>query len=275
MRTESERKRLKFFMVGLFFIALAINSLFRGPERSASNQTQAAFVNPARIAPEPSRSPKESAVGTSRNAAAEVEASRKTAEEAKAARRAAEEAEAERKAAAARVAAKEEHERYLARYLNFRNPKTAGTQTVAVVVISESGRFNFALNRALADRLKGDSAQLQTSLFTPDFVSDGLFASTFDNAHQVSKKLDLADFIDLLVLARQKVRYTVNHALEDVMSAHMDLEIGIFDVKGTGDSSTYTLTANGAGFKENSARQMAEERLIKQIAKDSKISLNR
>jgi hypothetical protein len=52
----------------------------------------------------------------------------------------------------------------------------------------------------------------------------------------------------------------------------MQLEITAFSIA-DGQSQSWTYVANGAGFKQSEARQMAEERLIKQIANDPKMSL--
>ena len=61
--------------------------------------------------------------------------------------------------------------------------------------------------------------------------------------------------------------------MENVITATVQLEVAVIPVAGNGQSKTWTLTANGAGFKPGDARAMAEERLIKQIASDRKMSL--
>jgi hypothetical protein len=45
-------------------------------------------------------------------------------------------------------------------------------------------------------------------------------------------------------------------------------------VSGQSESKTWTFTSNGPGFTKDIARGAAEERLIKQIAANTKMSLN-
>ncbi len=161
---------------------------------------------------------------------------------------------------------------YLARYLNSGSYRKPGMKTVAVAVVSENGAFDFALNSAVASHLKTDSASILTSFFRPAFVSDGLFANAFAGSNGIFDKLDLSKSLDVLLLGREQVQYSSDPSLENVMTANMELEIAAFSIA-DGQSQSWTFVANGAGFKQTEARQMAEERLIKQIAKDTKMSL--
>jgi hypothetical protein len=75
------------------------------------------------------------------------------------------------------------------------------------------------------------------------------------------------------VLAHLDVQYTKNAALENVITATMQLSVAVMPVSGQGTGNTWTFTAAGPGFTKEVARQAAEERLIKQIATDIKMSL--
>ena len=63
-------------------------------------------------------------------------------------------------------------------------------------------------------------------------------------------------------------------ALENVISAHVRLEVTSMFVATKSDDHTWTLMANGAGFRRDEAKAMAEERLIKQISTNAEMSLN-
>jgi len=165
------------------------------------------------------------------------------------------------------------HATYLARYLNSGSSRKPGTKMVAIAVVSENGAFNFALNSAVANHLKTASASMLTSFFRPAFVSDGLFANAFAGSNGVFDKLDLSKSLDVLFLGREQVQYSSDPSLENVMTANMQLEITAFSIA-DGQSQSWTFVANGSGFKQTEARQMAEERLIKQIANDTKMSLS-
>ena len=167
-----------------------------------------------------------------------------------------------------------EHQKYLARYLNTNQAQNYGKQRIALVVVSEKGSLEHTVSGAIAGRIRGESVEIFPSLFKIEFVSDGLFNSAFSNPAEVVSKLDLAKFADVVLLGREKVRYSTNRDLENVMTANMELECAMFPTRDNTDSRAWTLAANGAGFRQNDARQMAEDRLIKQIATDAKLSLS-
>jgi len=136
------------------------------------------------------------------------------------------------------------------------------------------GKLNGAVSTALAIYFKDEPVELLSSFFKPEFVSDKLFTEVFNGSTDVLHKLELANSLDALLLARQTVRYSTNRSLENVITANMRLEVTVLQVAGTVQSKTWTFTANGAGFKPGDARSLAEERLIKQIGSDTKMSLN-
>ena len=199
-----------------------------------------------------------------------LERQRRQREQEIAAQRAAQEA-AERTRRAEEAAAA--HARYLARYLNSNVDRKPGAKTVALVVVSESGKFNRVLSAAVADRLKADSVQILPSFFKPEFVSDGLLNAAFTDPAQIFKKLELANSLDAVLFARQKVEYSTSPGLENLITATMELELAVFPTTASADSQTWSFRAPGPGFKQSDARAAAEERIIKQIAKDTKMSL--
>ena len=166
-----------------------------------------------------------------------------------------------------------EHTRYLARYLNSGSSRKPGMKMVAIAVVSENGAFNFAMNAAIANHLKTDSASMLTSFFRPAFVTDGLFANALAGSNGIFDKLDLSRSLDMLLLGREEVQYSTDPSLENVMTANVQLQVTAFSIA-DGQSQSWTFVANGSGFKQSEARLMAEERLIKQIAKDTKMSLS-
>ena len=166
-----------------------------------------------------------------------------------------------------------EHARYLARYLNTGFAQKQGTETVAVAVASEDGKLNRAVTTALVSRFQREPVRILSPFFKPEFVSDGLFNGAFSGSNELFNKLELAKSLDALLLARQDVQYSKNAALENVISATMQLKVVVVPVSGQPDGKTWTFTAYGPGFTKEVARQAAEERLIKQIATDTNMSL--
>jgi hypothetical protein len=263
VNTKSDKLKLRLFFGSLAFIALGINGLFFRPDDSSPRNSYVRSSETVFVSP-PQQQPFEVD-----NAAAQ----RRADQDAAAQRRADQHAAAERaNEEAARKAA--EHSRYLERYLNTGFARKPGMKPIAIVVASEDGKLNAAVTTALAMHFKDQNVELLSSYFKPEFVSDKLFSEVFNGSSDVLHKLELDNSLDALLLARQTVRYSTNPSLENVMTANMRLEVTVLHVSGTVQSKTWTFTANGAGFKQGDARALAEERLIKQIGSDTKMSLN-
>jgi predicted 2-oxoglutarate/Fe(II)-dependent dioxygenase YbiX len=166
------------------------------------------------------------------------------------------------------------HAQFLAQYLNVSLPQKTGNKTVAIAVASENGTLNRAVADAIADRFKKESIQIISSLFKPAFVADGIFQEILNGSGGPFVRLDLANSLDGVVLARQDVHYAQNPSLQNVISATMQLKVAVVPVSGQSDGKTWTFTAYGPGFTKEVARQTAEERLIKQITNDTNMSLD-
>ncbi len=275
MRTDSEKRMLLWFMGGLFFVALMINGVFLRrdtppPEYRSTPSYQPEIQQRAAPPSQPTRQPEQPAIITRRNTEDELEVSRREAQAVEATR-AVEAAAATRRAAAEAAA---QHAAFLARYLNPAPTRTSGLKTVAMAVATEAGKPNRALATALADKLKSSSSQIFSAFFTPAFLSDQMFSAAFADATQVFTKLELRNSVDTLVVARQQIQYSANPALENVITANMTLEVAVFPADAASESHSWTFTANGAGFRQTDARAMAEERLLRQIAADTRMSLN-
>ena len=166
-----------------------------------------------------------------------------------------------------------EHAEYLARYLNFSIAPTASTETVAIVVASENGKPNSLLANAIANRLKTGAVKTLSSLFTPEFISDGLFSKTFDGSPSVLQALELTNSLRVVFLGRQTVEYSTNRALDNVISAHMHLGLVSVPLTRSSEIEQYEFSANGVGFKDKEARTLAEQRLLDQIAANTNICI--
>lgn len=181
----------------------------------------------------------------------------------------------EMEAAAAHKAAQEDaaakRAQFVARYLNNTSVKQPGVTAVAVVVMSENRKLNNTVATAFARHFDSGSVRTLSSLFTPEFISDGLFESAAGGSSDVVSKLDLANSLDTLLLAKQTVQYSRNPSLENTITANMQLEVTAVSVAVRGRNQTWTFSANGAGFSQTQAREMAEERLMKQISDDTNI----
>jgi hypothetical protein len=167
-----------------------------------------------------------------------------------------------------------QHAAYLAQYVNSGPARRTGVETVAIVAASEDGKLNRAVTAALVNRFQTEPVQIIHSFFTPAFVSDGLFNDAFAGTGGIIDKLELAKSVDALLLARQGVQYSSNPSLDNVITATMQLNVVTLPITGQNDSRSWTFIASGAGFKQEEARAMAEERLIKQITTDTNMTFN-
>jgi hypothetical protein len=166
------------------------------------------------------------------------------------------------------------HTDYLVRYLNSGFSRTPGGEMLAVVVATGDGKLDSTISTALADHFKSDTVKISTSLFKPEFVSDKLFDSVFDGSTEILNKLDLANSLDALLLARETVQYSKSPSLDNLVTANLKLEVQLVPIISSLHNQTWNFTANGAGFSQTEAKSNADDRILKQIASDTKMSLN-
>ncbi len=164
-----------------------------------------------------------------------------------------------------------EQARYAAKYLKSDIVRPSSGNVVAVSVCSETMKSDHAVAAALSDRLRLAGFATVSSPFTPEFLADGLFSHAFDGSTDIGKRLNLSQITDMVVLAKQDVQFSKDPSLQNVITAAMQLNIHMAPVSDLGDAQSWTLTASGSGFAEADARNMAEERLVKKIAQESKL----
>jgi hypothetical protein len=166
------------------------------------------------------------------------------------------------------------HADYLARYLNSGFSRAPGREMLAVVVATGDGKLDSAVSTALANHFKSDTVKISTAFFKPEFVSDKLFDSVFNGSTEILNKLDLANSLDALLLARETVQYSKTASLDNLVTANLQLEIQVMPIVGSLHNQTWNFTASGAGFSQTEAKSNADDRILKQIASDTKMSLN-
>ena len=143
------------------------------------------------------------------------------------------------------------HAAELAKYLNGTFSRKPGIMSVAVAAASEDGTLNRHIGEALARRFKTNTVEMLPSLFTAEFLSDGLFNDTFSGSRAPLARLDLLTSLDGLVLARETVEYTQNPSLENTITAHMQVDVTTMPVAASGDGERRgRWTANGVGFPD-------------------------
>jgi hypothetical protein len=184
------------------------------------------------------------------------------------------EAEAEKQATfKAEQDAASERARFIAQYVNTNFTRTPNIELIAIACAAENGTMNHAISSALANRFKTPNIKFASSFFKPTLVTEGVFDEVFNGSGDMFKKLDLAKYLDGLLLARQDVQYSTNPDLNNVVTADMHVQVVTLSVSGQIESKAWTFASKGAGFNPADARIQAEERIIKQIAGDTNMIL--
>jgi len=173
-----------------------------------------------------------------------------------------EELEAER-----RASLEAEHRSFLAKYLNSAVPRDQAVHTIAVAVVCGSNDFDRPLADAIINRCQQENSNFLPDLFTHEFISAGFFDAAFGGRTEIERKLDLASFADTLLLGREAIRYSKSPGLQNLITAHIDLEVKSVPMTARGYSQRWMFNANGPGFSDGQALAAAEERIMKQITR--------
>ena len=167
-----------------------------------------------------------------------------------------------------------EHAEYVARYLNRGLTRKLGFKMVAIANEFENDEGDRTIADALANHLKGPGIVFYTSFFKSAFYADDIFSDLFTGSREPVEKLDLTNTLDALLLAQEQVQYSTNGPdLDNVITANMKLEVAFLPFDMMRRQHTWTFLANGAGFNLGEARLNAQERLLKQIANDTNMTL--
>lgn len=155
---------------------------------------------------------------------------------------------------------------YKARYLGNQNTR----YSIAILVANETGQPNAPLGHALGTLLNTNGLTTTASLFTPEFIADGLFDKTIAGAKEIFDKLELTNFVQAVLLAHQSVQYSTNSALDGLITATMTVEVNAFSTSAFQLLFADNIKVAGAGLSRLEARAMAEERVLTQF-KDGRL----
>lgn len=271
MKTNSIDWKLPAIIGILVTVALLINVFFfkraaAQREAKAQEQRQAVTVAEAKLAAEKSAQEKKDAEEAQRQAANAQEAKRVRDEaDAKA------KLEDEHKKVIEATAA--EHSRFLARYLNSGFTRPPGIATIAVAIESERGTMNPAVANALTRQLTNGGLHLLNSYFKPEFVADKFVDSILSGDTGIFARLELTNSLNGVLVGRQTVTYSTNATFDNTVTANLELEVRFVPVVATQENQSWDFSANGIGMRPYEARQLAEQRIIEQIATSTNMVL--
>ena len=153
--------------------------------------------------------------------------------------------------------------------------KPNGFKVIALSIATENGKKERAVQDILVSHFDSGTVKIIPTFFKPAFVEKGQFENAFNDTGDVPSKLELGKYLDGIMLVRHHLEFSQSGAdLENVITATIRLDIAVIPIVDAVKSQTRTFTVNGAGFSRPEAQARAEERLIKQIADDTKMSLN-
>lgn len=148
---------------------------------------------------------------------------------------------------------------FLSKYINLSIINSPSTKEIAILVIDESEKENNEIEAKIASIIRSGTMNPVLILFKRPFIQEGLFAGIFSGDISAIKELQLENRIDFLVFGKINKDFKRNEELQDVISAHLNIEIKIYScVKGTLTNST-SLKTIGAGFSNAEAEGKALE----------------
>lgn len=160
-----------------------------------------------------------------------------------------------------------EREDFLNRYLLSRSfLNRPESQEVAVLVIDEGNRVNRDVNQKIKSVLKNKGLNATASLFSDQFISDGVFDRIFEGDAEKVKKLELLKHTDYIILGKKTVAFSENPDMQNMITARTIVEFRIISAKTGVIEDSFTISEVGAGFSKATSEGLAIERILKKLS---------
>lgn len=130
---------------------------------------------------------------------------------------------------------------------------------VAIVVAGESDCLSDNIEDALTAVLTNRGVEPVRSLFRPAFVSEGRAQLLFDGEMTIVKDLELARYVDYVVIALCRVSYDTSSGFEGLLTANLQLQLRCVDVVSAHACGSRAFSTPGAGHSRVRALQTAVE----------------
>lgn len=148
---------------------------------------------------------------------------------------------------------------FLNKYINLSIVNSPLTKEIAILVIDESDKENNEIESKIASIIRSAIMNPVLSLFKRPFIQERLFAGIFSGDISTIKEFQLENRIDFLIFGKINKDFKRNEELQDVISAHLGIDIKIYScVKGVLVNSA-SLKTTGAGFSNAEAEGKALE----------------
>lgn len=164
----------------------------------------------------------------------------------------------------------QERENFLNRYLLNRSfTNRHESHEVAVLTIDEGNKVSHDITQKFASLLKAKGFNVTASLFTIQFISDGIFEKIFNRDTGEAKKLELIKHADYIILGKKKVTFTENPDMQSMITARAVVEIHIISAKTGVIEDSFSISEVGAGFSKSTSEGLATKRIIKKLSERS------
>lgn len=147
---------------------------------------------------------------------------------------------------------------YVARYINTASRKATG-KDLAIVLVDQAGNIDERNSEKIAARFRTKNYSVNTSLFKPQFVGDGIFARISSGEYSEIGKLGLSEFTDYVALGKRSITLKTSPELQGLVRAEIEFNLKVFSAKTGATEKAYLLSGVGAGFNESVAEAQAVE----------------
>jgi hypothetical protein len=146
--------------------------------------------------------------------------------------------------------------------------KTQSTEIVVVII--DNDKINYEISHKIAALLKKEGFNATASFFNSNFVSDKMFNKLLEGNSSIIKELKLSKYMDYLLIGSKTTSFINNPDLQNLITANTSLSINKLSTSLAMIEDSFVLKANGAGFVNNKAENMAVDRICKQFSEKIK-----
>jgi|GEM_PF-3362407 len=145
---------------------------------------------------------------------------------------------------------------------SFENDVSTETMKIAVIIIDIENHSIHDISKKVAARLNKNKINVTTSLFTNQFVIDGIFDKIFDGDAEVIQSLKLSEYCDYLILGKSSASYNEGSEFQGMITATVSIRINIISSKTGNGKGYFDVSEPGAGFSKAEAEKLASERIL-------------
>lgn len=138
------------------------------------------------------------------------------------------------------------------------------TSDIGIAILEDGNKRNIAVQEMLRHSFSGKNLRIETGWLLPRFVTEGLFDRLLEGDLAVVNNLQIGKNLDYLIIGKVTAS-TKRNDLQEVITTSATLNVEIIDVQRQRVLKQVDVTANGAGFDNDSSKNAAVLRFQKQL----------